>query len=96
MDQKTIISNVLTALLTTAILALVGYFGGIFEKGQAAIDKEQIRLVLQEELKTDAGETYGAALTKIGLDVNTVSTQVGTLTKEVDNLEVAVLALASE
>ena len=78
----------------TAILGIFGYFAGIFEKGQAAIDKEQIRAVLQEELKTDAGETYGAALSSLAHGQTAISTQVTTLTKEVDDLETAVLTLA--
>ena len=92
--KKEILSNVITALVTAALLGMVGYFAGIFEKGQAAIDKEMIRQVLQEEMQTDAGITYGAALNQIGLDVNTVSTKVETLTTEVNNLESAVIDLA--
>lgn len=95
-DQKAIISNVIVALATASVMGLFAWVGGVFEKGQAAIDKEQIRAVLQEELTTDAGQTYGAALTQIGLDVNTVSTRVQELKDDVDDLEDAVLSLASE
>lgn len=96
MDQKAIISNVIVAVATAAIMGVIGWASGVFEKGQAAIDKEQIRAVLQEELQTDAGVTYGQALSQIGLDINTVQTRVGELKEDVNDLEDAVLALASE
>ena len=96
METKTIISNVVTAVITAAALGVFGFFMGIFEKGAEAIGKEQIREVLKEEMKTDAGITYGAALSQIGLDINTVSTQVGILQTDVRALEASVLDLASE
>lgn len=96
MDQKAIISNVVVAVATAVIMGMLGWAMGVFEKGQQAIDKEQIRAVLQEELQTDAGQTYGQALSQIGLDINTVQTRVEELKGDVNDLEDAVLALASE
>lgn len=92
--KKEIFSNVITAVATAAIMGVIAWAMGVFEKGQQAIDKEQIRAVLQEEMQTDAGITYGAALSQIGLDINTVSTQVSELKGDVDDLEDAVLTLA--
>lgn len=94
MDQKAIVSNVVTAVVTAVVLGVGGYFLGVFEKGTQAQDKELIRQVLEETMKTDSGQTYGQALSKIGLDVNTVSTRVEALTTEVNQLENAVYTLA--
>lgn len=94
--RKEILSNVVTAIATAVILGLGGYFLGVFEKGTEAADKELIREVLAESMTTDTGLTYGQALSKIGLDVNTVATKVDELKGDVDDLEDAVLALASE
>lgn len=92
--NKEILSNVVTAVVTAVILGIGGYFMGVFEKGNQAISKEAIREVLEEEMQTDSGITYGAALTQIGLDINTVSTRVEELKGDVDDLEDAVLTLA--
>lgn len=96
MDQKAILSNVVTAAATAIVLGFGGWALGVFEKGTAAADKEQIREVLAEVMRTDAGLTYGQALSQIGLDINTVSTQVEDLQGDVDDLEDAVMMLASE
>lgn len=94
MDQKAIVSNVVTAVVTAAIMGVLAWAGGVFQKGSEAATKDAIRAVLQEEMQTDAGITYGAALSQIGLDINTVSTQVSELKGDVDDLEDAVLTLA--
>lgn len=96
MDQKAIVSNVVTAVATSIVLGVGAYLMGVFEKGTEAQAKEQIRAVLEEVMQTDSGVTYGAALTQIGLDINTVQTRVEELKGDVDDLEDAVLALASE
>lgn len=88
--------NVITAVVTAVVLGVGGTMLGVFEKGSEAISKDQIRDVLKEEMQTDAGVTYGAALSQIGLDINTVSTQVGILQTDVNDLEQSVMILASE
>ncbi len=94
MDQKAIVSNVVTAVVTAAIMGVLAWAGGVFQKGSEAATKDAIREVLAEEMKTDSGVTYGQALTQIGLDINTVSTRVEELKGDVDDLEDAVLTLA--
>lgn len=94
METKAIISNVVTAIATAAVMGALAWAGGVFQKGTEASTKEAIREVLAEEMKTDSGVTYGAALTKIGLDINTVSTRVEELKGDVDDLEDAILTLA--
>ncbi len=88
MDQK--ISNVLTAVVTAAVLGVLGWAGGVFSAGSVAIDKEQIRTVLKEELTLDSGKTYGQALSEIITIQATTLTTVNELVKEVDDLEDAV------
>lgn len=92
--KKEIASNVITAVATAVVLGIGGYFLGVFEKGTEAANKEQIREVLNEVMKTDSGKTYGEALSKIGLDINTVSTKVSELKEDVNDLEDAVFLLA--
>lgn len=96
MDQKTIISNVIVAVVTAAIMAVLGWAAGVFERGQAAIDEDRIREVIREELVTDAGVPYGKALTDISLDVNTLTTQFDELSGDVEDLTDAVWELARE
>jgi hypothetical protein len=96
MNQKAIVGNVVVAVATAVIMGVIAWAVGVFEKGTDAQAKETIREVLNETLITDAGKTYGQALSEIGLGLNTVSTQVGELQTDVNQLEDAVLALASE
>lgn len=94
MEPKAIVSNVVTAVVTAGVLGLFAWGAGVFNAGSDAIDKELIRAVLQEELQTDAGVTYGAALNQIGLDINTVTTRIMELKEDVNDLEDTVLDLA--
>lgn len=94
METKAIISNVVTAVATAAVMGALAWAGGVFQKGSEAATKDAIREVLAEEMQTDSGISYGAALTQIGLDINTVSTRVEELKGDVDDLEDAVLTLA--
>ena len=93
-EMNPIISNVLTAVGTAAVMGVIAWVGGVFEAGTAAIDKEQIREVLQEELKTDAGKTYKARLSELDSEVIVLETRVGTLVNDVDDLEDTVFDLA--
>ena len=96
METKTIISNVVTAVATAAVLGVLGFFAGVFEKGAEAINKDQIRAVLREELKTDSGETYGKVFTDLNGSVIELNTTVSGLSEDVAFLHQAVLDLASE
>ncbi|MEE8598930.1 MAG: hypothetical protein V3S69_05390, partial [Dehalococcoidales bacterium] len=72
---------------------------GIFNAGTDANNKEQIRNVIREEMQTTiAGETktYGEALSLMMTNQTTLIATVGEVVKELDDLEDAVLALASE
>ena len=94
MEQR--LGNILVAVITAALLGLGGWMFGVFERGSDAATKDLVRGVLQETMVTDSGVTYGAALAQIGLDVNTVSTQVEVLQGDVDDLEDYMQTLASD
>ena len=95
-DRKAITEKVVTALATALVLGIVGYFAGIFEKGQSAINKEEIKAVLEEVLVTDSGKTYAATLAEVNGTLISIDTKVGIIQGDVDKLEVAVRELASE
>ncbi len=91
-----ITTSIATAVGTALIMGILAWALGVFNAGSVAIDKEQIRTVLREELTLDSGKTYGKALSEIITIQATTLTTVNELVKEVDDLEDAVLALASE
>ena len=88
------VSNVLTAVATAAILGIIGFFGGVFEKGAQAINEDQIETVIQRVLITDTGKTYAATLVEINGSLGVISSQIGELKDDVNDLEDAVLELA--
>lgn len=95
-DKKAVIEKVITALVTTAILGVFAYLMGVFEKGNEALSKDQIRTVINEVLVTDSGLTHAAALNKISLTQAQILTRIGEVKEDVNDLEDAVLQLASE
>ena len=88
--------NVMTAVATAAVLAALGWAGGVFEKGASAISEDQIKEVIKETLITDAGRTYAATLVDINTRLATISTQIAGLKEDVNDLEDSVLELARE
>jgi len=95
-ETNPIVGNVITAVATAAILGVLGWAFGVFSAGTAAIDKEQIRAVLEEEMKTDAGKTYAARIAEIGGTLINIETRVGILQTDLADLEENVFDLASE
>ena len=91
-----IVNNVITAVATAAIMAVIMWGAGVFEAGTDAIDKEQIRAVLKEEMKTDAGKTYAARISEIDGTLVSLETRVVTLTGDVNDIERDILTLAGE
>lgn len=95
-ETNPIVGNVITAVATAAILGVLGWAFGVFSAGSAAIDKEQIKAVLVEEMKTDAGKTYAARISEIDGTLISMETRVSTLQADVSDLEDNVFDLASE
>ena len=91
-DMRAIIASVATAIILGA-----GAWGlGVFEKSETADAVALIRLVIEEELKTDAGKTYQARLAEVGEQLTVIETRVQSIKEDVDDLEDAVLILAGE
>ena len=97
MNQKAILNNPIVVAAATAIVLGIGGWGlGVFNTGQAAIDKQQIEDVLIEVLLRDNGQTYAASLATIETTVIILETRVGILTEDVTDLEEFVLDLTGD
>ena len=96
-DQaKGIAGNVVTAVGTALVLGIIGWATGVFSAGNDALNEARIKEVVNGIMVTDTGATYAQTLASINTNLTVISTQVVELTGEVDDLEDAVLALASE
>lgn len=92
--KKEIISGVVVAVATSAVLGLVAWVGGVFDQAEVAADKDLIRAVIEEELKTDAGKTYKARLSEVGNQITVLETRADALRRDVEDLEDIALDLA--
>ena len=95
-ETNPLVGNAVTAVATPVIIGLGGWMFGVFEKGSDAANKEVIRAVLEEEMKTDAGKTYAARISEIGGTLISMETRVGILQTDLADLEQNVFDLASE
>jgi len=96
MDQKALITNVVTAAVTAVVLGVGAGLMGVFEKGAVAISEDQIEAVIKRVLVTDAGVTHAAALNTVNGTLIQINTQIIGLQGDVNDLEDAVLDLAGE
>ena len=96
MDQKAMTTNVLTAVVTAAVLGVLGWAAGVFEAGSDALNEQQIEAVIKRVMVTDAGITYAASLAGINLSIASIDTNIGAIKEDINDLERAVGALASE
>lgn len=94
--MNAITSNVITAVATAIVLGLGGWAVGVFDAGNKAMSKEAIREVLQEELMTDDGKTYGQAFSALTVGQAEIKTTVGIIQTDVRDLEKSVIDLASD
>lgn len=67
---------------------------GIFERGTVALNEDQIEMVVQRILITDANKTYGQVLTDLGVGQTQIKTQIGELRNDVEDLEDYLFTLA--
>lgn len=95
-ESNPIVWNVVTAVATAVILGVGGWLLGVFEKGSDAALQESIRVVLQEQLMTDAGKTYAARISEIDGHLVGIETRVGIIQEDLDDLEQNVFDLAGE
>ncbi len=96
MDQKTLISNVVTAVATAGILGVLAWAGGVFSAGADALDEAQIKAVITEVLIRDTGATYAASLASIDISLATINTSIGAIKDDIDDLEDSVAILVAE
>jgi uncharacterized membrane protein affecting hemolysin expression len=94
--DKAIQTNVITAVVTAAIMGILAWGAGVFKAGSDALDEVQIEAVITRVLVMDSGQTFAQTLNSLNNTTIALNTTVKELTKEVDDLEVAVLALAAE
>ena len=94
MDAKGIFEKVAIAILTTIVLGVGGFFMGIFEKGNAAISKEQITEVVNEILVTESGQTVKARIAEVNGELDVLESRASRMEKDIDDAEQAILDLA--
>jgi len=92
--KKELISGVVVSVATAIVLGAGAWVMGVFEKGTIAADKDLIRTVIEEELKTDAGKTYKARLSEVGNQITVLETRADALRSDVEDLEDIALDLA--
>jgi hypothetical protein len=96
MDQKTLISNVVTAAATAIVMGLGAWALGVFNAGSVAIDEAQIEAVVGKILVRDTGATYAASLASIDVSVAQINTSIGAIKDDIDDLEDSVSILVAE
>ncbi len=96
MDQKTITTNVFTAVVTASVLGVLAWAGGVFSAGSEALDEQQIKDVIAEVLIRDTGATYAASLASIDISLASITTSIVDIKEDIDDLEDNVAILAAE
>ena len=96
MDQKALISNVVTAVVTAVVLGIAGWALGVFNAGSAALDEAQIETVIKRVMVLDDNQTYAAALTSINIHLGSIDTSLGHIQGDIRRIDGAVAALAAE
>jgi hypothetical protein len=96
MEPKALTSNVITAVVTAGVLGVAGWALGVFSAGSNALEEEQIKAVIKEVLVRDNGATYAASLAGIDLSLASITTSIGAIKEDIDDLEGNVAILAAE
>jgi hypothetical protein len=91
-----IVDKALTVAVTTVVVGVLGFFGGLFEKGATAISEDQIEIVVGRMLTTDAGKTYAARISELDGEVLVLETRVGIVVEDLNSLEFAVGTLVRD
>ena len=94
MNTKEIGANVITAVITALVLGIGAYAMGIFEKGSAAISEDQIEVVVNKMLVTEAGTNVKARIAEVDGQLIGLETRAEALETEVNELERDVFCLA--
>ncbi len=91
-----IVGHVLTAVVTAAILGILGWAMGVFAAGADALNEQQIKAVITEVMVLDDGRTYAAALDSIDKSVGEINVSIGHIEGDISRIDAAVAALAAE
>ena len=91
-----LVGNVVTALVTAAILGIAGWAMGVFNAGSDALDEAQIEAVIKRVLVLDNGDTYAATLNSIDKSVGEINISIGHIQGDIQRIDGAVAALAAE
>ena len=94
--NKEIIGNVVTAVVTAAILGILGWALGVFNAGSDALSEDQIEAVIKRTLILDNGDTYATTLSSINIRLGSIDTSLVFIKDDVDDLEDLVGILAGE
>lgn len=92
--QEAMIATVLSVTVTLIVTMAVGWFVGVFSRGQDAASEDQIRAVVKEMMVTDDEQSYAAALETIDDAVVRINTKVEGIEADVTDIRGAVRALA--
>jgi hypothetical protein len=95
-EHKAFIGNVLTAVVTAAILGVLGWALGVFNAGSDALTEAEIKRVITETLVLDDGLTYAATLDSIDKSVGEINVSIGFIKDDIEDLEDSVAILVAE
>ena len=96
MDLKQLGTHLGTVVITAAVMGVLGSMLGVFEAGTEALDKAQIRAVIEEVMVRENGDTYGSSLVSIDGTLIAINTNITAIQKDIDKLERTLGALAGE
>ena len=96
MINKELVNNVLTAVVTAAVLGALGFFMGVFEKGADAISADQIEAVIEQVMVLDSGKTYKARMSELNIEMATAEARVEIIRNDLDDLESTIFELVSD
>ncbi len=94
MVGKEVIVGIVTAVATAAILGVLGWAGGVFSKGQSAVDQDQIEAVVLQIMVTAAGKPLKERIAEVDSQLAVLENRAGRLEKDIDDAEQAILCLA--
>lgn len=94
MGHKEVIVGVVTAVATAAILGVIGWVGGVFSKGQDAVDRAVIQAIVHEVMVTASGKPVKERIAEVDSQLAVLETRTGRLEKDIDDAEQAILCLA--
>ncbi len=86
-EMNPIVSNVITAIVTAAVLGVGAGLMGVFEKGAAAMSEDQIEVVVNKIMVTAAGTSIKARIAEVDGQLIGLEVRVDDLRTDVEDLE---------